>query len=372
MLHIAFPRHGAILNRHDGKETPDALEIAVTGTADPCDVVTVNGAPARQDGTSFRAAVRLTQKANEIVAESHGRNGDMRRSVQVLWDKASFRRYRFFIDDHIFFLEDISKNGYASIFDCFYLKHLRDVHQKYGTKFALNCFFRNDHGQFDLSEFPEKYRPEFEDNADWLSLSFHAYSEFPNRPYQYASPEKLAADFDFVREHLVRIAGEKTFSPPIVVHWGMLSPNCFPVLTERGVRVLSGGFLRGRTGNAPDSLQQGIFDIGYSLDPERSLYLVDHAALHDFDRGVTFHKGDTCCNRDPIEAVEKKVEARASNPIFSEVLGLGSHEQYSFPFYKNYIPDHFERIETAARLATEKGYKPVFAHEGLLGNTAWE
>lgn len=372
MLQITFPRHGAVLNRHDGTESADALETKVVGTADACDEVFVNGAKTQRDGVSFRAPVRLTQRANEIVAESRGRNGDQKWSVKVLWDKASFRRYRFYIDDHIFFFEDIAKNNYASIFDCFYLKHLREVHRKYGAKFVLNCFFRNDHGQFDLSEFPDKHRPEFEDNADWLTLSFHAYSEFPDRPYQYASPEKLASDFDFVREHLVRIAGERIFSPPIVIHWAMLEPSCFPVLTERGVRVLSGSFIRARTGLGQDGLRRDVTDIGYSLDRERSLYLVDHSLLHDFDRGITFNRGDLCCNLDTCEAIEQKVEARASNPISSEVLGLGSHEQYSFPFYKNYIPDHLDRIETAVRLATEKGYQPVFAHEGLLGNTAWE
>jgi hypothetical protein len=45
-----------------------------------------------------------------------------------------------------------------------------------------------------------------------------------------------------------------------------------------------------------------------------------------------------------------------------------SHEQYCFPLYRNYIPDHFERIEAAIRSVTEQGYRPVFLHEGFLGN----
>ncbi|MBO4526907.1 MAG: hypothetical protein J5743_04720, partial [Victivallales bacterium] len=35
--------------------------------------------------------------------------------------------------------------------------------------------------------------------------------------------------------------------------------------------------------------------------------------------------------------------------------------------YKNYIPDHAKRMETAARYVTEHGYEPVFFHEGFLG-----
>ena len=57
----------------------------------------------------------------------------------------------------------------------------------------------------------------------------------------------------------------------------------------------------------------------------------------------------------------------------TEVFNFASHEQYSFPYYPNYLPDHQLRIETAARLLTEEGgCKMVFFNEGLLGNTAWE
>jgi hypothetical protein len=32
-----------------------------------------------------------------------------------------------------------------------------------------------------------------------------------------------------------------------------------------------------------------------------------------------------------------------------------------------FLPDHFQRLDTAIRWATEHGYAPVFFHEGLLG-----
>jgi hypothetical protein len=49
-----------------------------------------------------------------------------------------------------------------------------------------------------------------------------------------------------------------------------------------------------------------------------------------------------------------------------------THEQYSFPYYFNYLPDHFERIGTACRTLSETGYRPVFFPEGMFGNNAWE
>jgi hypothetical protein len=48
-------------------------------------------------------------------------------------------------------------------------------------------------------------------------------------------------------------------------------------------------------------------------------------------------------------------------------MDLFTHEQYFWPFYMNYVPDHPQRVETAIRWVTERGYKPVFFHEGFLG-----
>lgn len=53
-----------------------------------------------------------------------------------------------------------------------------------------------------------------------------------------------------------------------------------------------------------------------------------------------------------------------------EIIDLFTHEQYFWPFYKSYVPDHAQRLDAAIRWVTEHGYKPVFFHEGLLGAPA--
>ena len=51
----------------------------------------------------------------------------------------------------------------------------------------------------------------------------------------------------------------------------------------------------------------------------------------------------------------------------------GSHEQYSYSYYPNYLPDHMQRIEEAVRCLTEEGNcKAAFYNQGFFGNTAWE
>ena len=55
------------------------------------------------------------------------------------------------------------------------------------------------------------------------------------------------------------------------------------------------------------------------------------------------------------------------NPERGTNMDLKTHEQYFWPFYSNYIPDHFERLDAALRWVTDHGHKPVFWHEDLLG-----
>jgi hypothetical protein len=203
---------------------------------------------------------------------------------------------------------------------------------------------------------------EWQDSADWLKLAFHAWAEFPNRPYQYASPEKLAKDFDGVAEQIVRFAGHEAYSPPTVIHFGMVQPTALPVLAQRGVKVLSG----------MTSKRNGLWDIQYFLDDARTEYLSRHAAIHDFTSGITFSNIDIVVNETPLEQVSPALERAAAGAGRAEILDLFTHEQYFWPFYSNYLPDHVQRCEAAIRWASEHGYEPVFFHEGLLGGQDWD
>ena len=354
-LRIEEPFHGAILNRRHGREIDGGLKIKVQGHAPLRDTVVVNGKPAQRAGTSFASAVVLHEKETEIVAVSNGISGQQEHRIRVVWDRHSYPRYRFSIDDNSFFLRDITQKNYASLFDCFYLKGLRELHDKYGARFVLNIYYTTGDG-FELAQFPDRYKSEWQDNADWLRLAFHAYANEPTRPYQYAAPTQLIADLDKVAEQIIRFAGEKAYSQPTVIHWGMVQPAALKPLYERGVRVLSGYFRQ----------VNGIWDVNYLLDDARSEYLSRHDALMDFGSGIVFSKVDIVCNSTPIEHVVRTLEPLAGDPNQAEVMDLFTHEQYFWPFYSNYLPDHFERLDAAIRWVTENGYKPVFYHEGFL------
>jgi hypothetical protein len=355
-LMIEEPFHGAVLNRRHGEEVDGGLKISVRGRAPLEQPVTVNGAPAQRAGTQFAADVLLRERETDLVAASQGPFGAAEHCVRVVWDRHSFPRYRFSVDDNSFFLRDIAQKQYPSLFDCWYLKIFRDLNAKYGARFVLNIYYTTEDG-FELPQFPDRYRGEWRDNAPWLSLAFHAWANKPDRPYQYASPDQLIGDLDKVADQIRRFAGEETYSPPTVIHWGMVLPAALKPLAERGVRVLSGNFTR----------PSGIWDVNYLLDDDRSEYLSRHDALVDFASGITFSKIDIVCNNTPLEQVAPTLEPLADDPNRAEIMDLFTHEQYFWPFYVRHLPDHAQRLDATLRWVTERGYKPVFFHEGFLG-----
>jgi hypothetical protein len=353
---ITDPFHGAVLNHRHGKQTADGLTIHVAGRCRLGDRVTVNGLPCRVQGERFDTDVVLRGLETDLVAVGE-QNGDRREDrVRVVWDRYSVPRYNFAVDDNIFFLRDIARKKYASLFDCFYLKMFRDLHEKYGTRFALNIYFAAD-DDFSLPQFPDHYKSEWKDNAGWLKLAFHAYANSPDRPYQDAPAAKLLADYDKVAEEIHRFAGEDTFAPPTNIHFAMVTPEAIKALHGRGVRALSGYFAK----------INGRWDINYGFDAERSEYLLKHDVLMDFDSRIVFFRDAIVCNETPVDRVAPTLDPLYRESDRRDTINLLTHEQYTWPFYHAYVPDHAQRIETAIRWCTERGYKPVFFHEGLLG-----
>jgi hypothetical protein len=298
----------------------------------------------------------ITEAEHNITAVYDGAYGRQEHTVRVVWDRHSKPRYRFSIDDNSFWLRDVAREGYESLFDCFYLDILRKLNSEYGAKFTLNIYFSTADG-FELPQFPDHYKSEFEDNSDWLVLSFHARANDPDRLYQYATTETLMGDLHRVEEQIVRFAGEATLAPPTVIHWGMLQPEALPALYDHGVRVLSAFFAMREWGG----------DVNYMLDPVRSENVWNHEALMDFRTGLLFSRVDIVCNNTSVDQVDGVLQPLHDNPRQAEIMDLFTHEQYFWPFYSHYIPDHGDRLDATIRWVTERGYEPVFFHEGFMG-----
>ena len=374
---VVQPFHGAILHRRlkdpvicvveDSTGKPIALKIKVTGEAPPNTAVTVNGIESRRNGKMFETEIELQQQKNEIVVKADSPNGILESRLTVLWLKNSVPRYRFTIDDTIFCLREIHRNGYKSIFDDYFLGNLRKLHRKYGTKVSLNLFYKTsgdkeyvnvEREHFDLSLFSDRYKSEWQDNADWLRLSFHAKREHPGEPYKNASADTLIGDLVELEREVKRFAGEETYLPATVIHFGTIRPETYKPLAAHGISVLSGYFTKHANGG---------YYVHYQMDVPRCDYLNKHDFLLDTDSGIVFSKMDMVINTIPLDAVVPTLEQACDDPNTAEVIDLMTHEQYFWQFYKNYLPDHWDRLDRAFTFLKEREYKPVFINDPFLG-----
>ena len=353
---IVSPIDGEIVSHRHGKETERGLEITVKGEAPESTRVTVNGVAAETKGGRFEATVLLTERETTLTARNEKGESD---SVTVLYDKKSFKRYRFSLDDNIWFFRDIYRAKCRSIFDNPYMAMWRDFHQRYGTKIHINIYYWTP--GFDLSVFPDTYKSEWRDNADWLRLTFHAFRDAPSRPYITAPYEHMAHDFELVTNEIIRIAGEELLSSFTTVHFAEATREGCRALRDRGIRGLSGGFRF-------DSNGKPI--IGYYLDKEQFLHIIERGYWKDTQEDILFDMLELCANRGKREEIIPKLEQVAANPKHSDVISVIIHEQYFYPEFRGYLPDYRERCEDAIRWLTEHDYKPVFYDDGILGNTS--
>ena len=377
MLEITSFRNGEVLNHYHGKETDAGLEIVIRGIASPQSRVTVNGETALRNDREFFCNITLTEKINRITATAKDKFGEYSQTITLAYDRKSFLRYAVRIDDNSFFFTDLARQRPKSLFDHFYLKGLKELHERYGSKFILKCFYHNAHDpeNFTLDQMPDIYKGEFTDNADWLHLAFHAKSEFPDRPYQHCSADQLRQDMEQLQKEIIRFAGKECCTPPTNVHWAMLGPENFHVMKEQGVKILtSSGFMSNRLivdGNI-QTIEAGSCDIGFFYEQDVAHHMLKKRIFFDPDHELFLSRTFFCFNIDTPSEIEAKIRSEHDKRLESgcEILEAIGHEQYAYPAYCNYLDDYFERLETCCRIPAELGYAPVFFQDGLFGNTA--
>ena len=391
MLSISNFREGAIVNRHHGVETDKSLTVVVEGVNTFGTPVRVNGKLARQTGLHFSAPVELTEKINIVEAATTTCYGEFTQKITLVWDKKSFRRCNFYIDDHIFLFTDLAEMRPRKAFDHFYLKKLKDLHDKYGLKVTLNTFYHNAHKPFTLDKMPDIWRDEFAANSHWLKFALHAYSEFPDRPYAESSCKDFRRDYDLLQKEITRFAGENSFIEPVVLHWNNISPGVANELLKLGCKCYSES-MRHRVMATPpadeltDEERQHKFRSEIYVSPHEPIarhygfaeeidYLEKYSAIYDPGLKIFFHHDWIICNLLELKDIPELFQQTLSRAELykTDIFSAGGHEQYSFPYYGNYQPDHLQKLEETIRLMVETAQcKPVFYQDGLLGNPAWD
>jgi hypothetical protein len=360
-VQITCPRHGDVLNRHDGEERADTLVVRVEGTAPAGAVVTVNGTVAHVQKSSFSCDVPLRERANSITAACPAQRKELSDTITVLWDKGSRPRYRLSLDDNIHFLQDLSARPeeYGSIFDHWYLGFLRQMHQDYAAKIHVNIYFQTVGGESTLREVPDRWRSEWEENAHWLRLSFHALQDLPANPYRSSGYEEMAQDMDLVHAEITRFAGARTLSATTTVHWAEGTREVCQAARDRGVRVLVGLFDWGQSGE-----RRGA----YYLDEAMHDHLSQRDAWYEPTMDMLFVTCDRMFDFVPTEQIESHLQSQAANSHTGELIEMLGHEPYFRPDSPLYRPDHQHKVRRILTWLTDHGYEPVFWEDGLLGS----
>lgn len=361
------PIDGDCLNERDGCVTPEGLQVTVTLGAEPGCRIFVNDIPAEEAEGLYSAKICLKQGETQILAKNLTLGEEAAISVFQLPDPIG--KYRISSDDNILFLADLHENRhrYHSIFDNPYLAVYKKAHDLYGAKVHLNLFycfdrtaaayFREERPDFDLSMMTDAYKEEFQANAHWLKFSFHARSEFPDKPYQFAAPETILADCHAVRSEVIRFAGEEAFcSDATTVHWGEANPACVSALRKLGHRAFTGYFTLDESGKPI---------VSYYLPKE----MVEHIGQRDFwmdrEQDVLFAQIDRVTNIGPLSEIMADLEAITTHPHRGGFVSIMIHEQYFHKDYVNHLADFEARVLEPARLLWSKGYRGTFLEEFL-------
>lgn len=134
-------------------------------------------------------------------------------------------------DDVVLVLKELRNEAdrYESIFDCRFLRDLRDLHNDYGAKFSLYIFEHST--DFNIAEMPLKFKKEFKANASWLKFGFHATD--PAWP-EKTDLRKFDLSFSSVLKAICEFADSSSISPIIRLHYYYATDSMVSIMERTG------------------------------------------------------------------------------------------------------------------------------------------
>ncbi len=376
---FVFPIDGDCLNCHDGREEDGVLYITVKIRAAENADLKINGKPALFDPEArlYYLEVPIYGYRNTLTAIDayNGYRADV--VVYKLYDPIN--KFYFTVDDTIVFLYDLNKNPekYPSMFDHPFLAPFKKAHDLYGANVHLNLYWEfneesardfSDHKEyFNLSMMTDRYRPEFEANAHWLTLSYHAHANYPDMPCKVQSAEFIGNSIRMVHKEICRFAGPDSLIPATTMHWGNCYLEAQRAFRENGYRIEFGSFrvvdndeaylsYYGRDG-LPRYIRGGGMDA-YNRPSE-----AEGGSGRDFWKDnredILFCHTDMVLNTIGLDQVIPWMDTYMALRPNSGFMHPMIHEEYYYQDYVNYIPDCAERVLTAIGHLYEKGYRSV-------------
>lgn len=352
MDRISFltPINGTMVCDKAGIIEGDALIVDITIKASAGRKITVNGLKTTDNGGYYTVKFPLTAYENKLVARDT-ETGDIAEATIYRLKDASMK-YRLSLDDNIWFFQDIAKNNYKSVFENPYLRLMKDMNCKYGTKVHANIYYCTPRdGGFTLNQFPDRYKGEFEEASEWLRLSFHAFKDLPNEPYLTAGHKQAFEECEMVTNEIKRFAGEKALSDYTTIHWCRGTKEACKAFRENGYKYLQGG--------TPENY---YLTTGQFLEAVRK-----YGNYYDSETDLVFTTSSCLLNAAAIgpNEIPKHLDARTAQYPLNGFIDLIIHEQYFYKHFHKYLPDYAERVEAGIRWCHEHGYEPSFRSELL-------
>ena len=253
------------------------------------------------------------------------------------------KSFCFTIDDNTRCLREIVQNNTSSLFEHPYLALLRTLHIKYGVKIQLNLFYQ-DQG-FDLSMMSDRYGKEWEENADWLKLSFHSFTD-TRKEYENADYERVYRDCEKTHKEILRFAGEKSLAKTTTIHWCVLTKDGVKAMQDLGVKGLLGLF---GTDEKPR--------LSYDCNLEDSKLGRKGQIIRK--HGMAYAGIDCVMNSFTTEEVLDCLERLKDR----EQVRIMIHEQYFYPDYEYYQAEFGDKISKAIQSLQAKGFVSKFLEE---------
>ena len=368
-MRFVSPIDGDCMNIHDGEMKNGYLTIPVKVSAPAGADIAINEKKAEFDGTYYVSEVPLKTYRTTIIADN--RTDGTQTTIAVYKLEDCIGKFRISVDDNILFLADLTRNQdrYTSLFDNPFLKAYKKAHDLYGTKVHFNLYyeyldaeedratFSAERPYFNLTMMTDKYKQEWKENADWLKLSFHARSNYPDKPYENTDYARIDEDITLVHREILRFAGPDSLSPVTTLHWGASNETGVRVLRSHGYKGLNGYFELNANGEK---------SVAYCYP----IPLVKHIDTRDFwvdnVENVVCSKTDMVLNCYKLEQIEPKLEKICADPHKAGFVELLIHEQYFYEDYNAYIPEYEEILLTASRFLTERGYQGALMHEVMF------
>ena len=253
------------------------------------------------------------------------------------------KTFYFTVDDTIRFLKELTESDAVSIFEHPYPAMYRELHEKFGLKVQLNLFY--EFSDFDLSMVSDRFKTEWEQNSDWLKLSFHSRLE-NEKPYISSGYDEVFSDCRDVHREILRFASEKNLASTTTVHYCRATDDGIRALYDNGVRGLLGLY---GTPNAPRSSYQNTPD-------EDEMIRNGETVKRD---GIVFSAIDIVMNLFGKDGILEILEGLLGHSH----IGAMIHEQYFYPDYPRYQKDFEEKISAAFDFLIENGFRSVFFEE---------